>query len=88
MPSPAVVFGFLLATLYGSSLHFILGGDARRLALFLLVGWVGFALGQMLSDILNLAFVGIGMVNFCPATLGAYIGLFAAAILARREPTG
>ncbi|NOG49440.1 MAG: hypothetical protein HND48_08340 [Chloroflexi bacterium] len=36
MPGPGLVFAFALATLYGALFHFIFGGDARRLAVFLL----------------------------------------------------
>lgn len=85
MPAPAVVFGFILATLYGSGLHFLVGGDARRLALLLLVSWIGFALGQIMGDLLAFEAGKIGMLYFCPASLGAGIALALVLTLARRE---
>ena len=84
MPAPSFVFGFLLATLYGSSFHFLLGGDARRLALFLLAGWIGFALGQIIGDLLQLDTGNIGALHFAMATVGAYLGLFIVMLLTRR----
>jgi hypothetical protein len=87
LPAPVTVFGFLLATLYGASSHFLFGGDARRLALFLLAGWLGFAGGQILGDFLSITFADIGMLNFCPATGGAYFLLLLAFIVTRRPPT-
>jgi uncharacterized membrane protein YeaQ/YmgE (transglycosylase-associated protein family) len=83
MPAPAVIFGFLLATLFGASFHFLLGGDARRLALFLLAGWIGFALGQIAGDLFQIDFASVGILNFCPATSGAYIALAVVMILTR-----
>ena len=49
LPGPTATFGFILATLYGAGFHFVVGGDVRRLALFLLSAWVGFGLGQLLA---------------------------------------
>lgn len=75
MPSPSLIFGFILATFYGSTFHFVLGGDARRLALFLLAGWLGFALGQMIGDILQIGIMKIGRLYFFTATAGAFMAL-------------
>ncbi|NJL94672.1 MAG: hypothetical protein HC915_13590 [Anaerolineae bacterium] len=77
----------MLATLFGASAHFILGGDARRLALFLLAGWLGFALGQILGDLLMLSAGEVGAVNFCPATSGAYLALALVFVMTRRRNT-
>ncbi|MCL4875397.1 MAG: hypothetical protein KJ064_02000 [Anaerolineae bacterium] len=84
MPGPSLVFGFMLATFYGSTFHFILGGDARRLALFLLAGWLGFALGQIVGEILQINAINIGPLHFFTATIGALIGLFTVTVLTNR----
>jgi hypothetical protein len=81
MPSPSVGFGFILATLYGAVFHFIFGGDARRLALFLLAGWLGFALGHSFGVILGVNVFNIGPLRFFSATLGAWLALLAARFL-------
>jgi hypothetical protein len=83
MPAPAFVFGFILATFYGSTFHFISGGDARRLALFLLASWIGFALGHITGDLLGVEFLDIGSLNMLNATLGSGIALVVARILTR-----
>lgn len=75
MPSPALIFSFILATLYGSVTHLVVGGDARRLALLLLAGWLGFALGQMLGELLSFSAMTIGQVHLGSATVGAGIAL-------------
>ncbi len=81
MPSPSVVFGFILATLYGAIFHFILGGDARRLALFLLAGWLGFTLGHIFGVIFGVSALSIGPLRAFSATLGAWLALLAARLL-------
>jgi uncharacterized membrane protein YeaQ/YmgE (transglycosylase-associated protein family) len=87
MPGPSIVFGFVLATLYGSAFHFISGGDARRLALFLLAGWIGFALGHITGDLLNVSFLDVGSLNMLNATIGAFVALVVARFLTKRNRT-
>lgn len=84
MPTPSLVFGFMLATFYGSFCHFLLGGDARRLALLLLAGWIGFALGQIVGEILQINVFNIGALHFFTATSGALIGLSVVTVLTSR----
>jgi uncharacterized membrane protein YjjP (DUF1212 family) len=80
--TPIVTLGFILATLYGAVFHLIFGGDARRLALFLLSGWVGFALGHMIGAILE---INIFNIHVASATGGALIALLAARVLSARQ---
>jgi len=82
-PAPALVFSFILATLYGAVFHLVSGGDARRLALFLLVAWLGFGLGHALGDLLNLTLFDIGPLHMLPATIGAWLALVVARLLTR-----
>lgn len=80
MLGPMVVFSFVVATLMGALFHFIMGGNARRLALFLMAGWVGFALGHMAGKSLGIAFFPIGELRIVPAIIGALFMLFVALI--------
>lgn len=81
MPGPITTFGFILATLFGAIFHLIMGGDARRLALFLLAGWVGFGLGHLLGVIFGINILNIGTLRIFSASVGAIIALFAAHFL-------
>jgi hypothetical protein len=81
MPGPAIAFGFVIATLYGAFFHLLNGGDVRRLALFLLAGWIGFALGHITGDLLGVDFLDIGTLNMFNATFGAVLALFLARML-------
>lgn len=75
MPAPTLVFGFILATLLGAVFHLIMGGDVRRLALFLLAGWIGFAIGQLIGVIADVDLLQIGTLRAFSAVLGAIITL-------------
>lgn len=84
MPSPSIVFGFVLATLYGAAFHVLSGGDARRLALFLLAAWLGFALGQAFGETFEMTLMDIGPLHILSATVGAWLALVVARLLTRR----
>jgi hypothetical protein len=75
MPGPSLTFGFLLATLIGAAFHLIFGGDARRLAVFLLAGWIGFGLGQLFGILFEIDFFSIGSLRLFTATFGALLAL-------------
>jgi len=80
-----LVLGFLLATAYGSGFHFIMGGPARRILLYVLAAWIGFTLGHLVGDLLSLELLKLGAVNLFSASLGAWIALIASWWLAAQE---
>jgi hypothetical protein len=90
VPNPSVTFSFILATLFGAIFHLIAGGDARRLALFLLSGWVGFSLGHILGVIFEINILNIGPLRIVAASVGALVALIVAHVLTtsrtRRRP--
>lgn len=81
MPGPSTTFGFIIATLLGASFHLIFGGDARRLALFLLSGWLGFGLGHMLGVLFEIDFFNVGSLRMMSAVLGALTTLMVARMM-------
>lgn len=85
MPSPTLTFGFILATLYGAAFHLILGGDVRRLAFFLLSGWIGFGLGQIAGITLQIDVFDIGVLRIVSATLGSLVALIVASLLTSKR---
>lgn len=85
MPSPNVTLAFILATLYGAGFHLIFGGDARRLAVFLLSGWVGFGVGQVVGTTFGIDVYNIGALRVVAATLGSLIALVAATFLTSKR---
>lgn len=78
MPGTTLTFAFILATLLGAGFHLIVGGDARRLALFLIAGWVGFAVGHVVGSALAVDVITIGTLRVFPAAVGALVALVVA----------
>lgn len=85
MTLPTLLLAFTLSTLYGAGFHLWQGGGARRLALYLLAGWLGFALGHFIGDALGLNVLKVGALNVLSATLGSLVALLAARWLATTE---
>ena len=71
----ALVLGFLLATAYGSGFHLLMGGPARRILLYVLTAWLGFAIGHLLGDILNIEVLKLGALHLFTASFGSWMGL-------------
>ncbi len=75
------LLAFTLATLYGAAFHVWQGGSARRLALYLMAGWLGFIIGHFGGDALNIHLLQVGPLNAFSATIGSLIALGAARML-------
>jgi len=75
MSLPALIFGFLLASLYGAIFHLFLGGGLGRLILFLFLGWMGFLAGQLLASYLGWNFDLLGPVHLAIASLASFLFL-------------
>jgi uncharacterized membrane protein YeaQ/YmgE (transglycosylase-associated protein family) len=84
MPSPSLTFALLLATLYGSLAHLLLGGDGATLLFDIVTAWLGFALGQAVGLIVGITALSIGSTYVLAGTLGAVIALATKRLLARR----
>jgi len=80
MPGPLFVFAFVVATVIGAGFHLIFGGNARRLALFLLAGWAGFALGQIAGQTFSVTVFVIGDLYIVTSVVGSLSMLIAALI--------
>ena len=85
MTIQAWLLAFTLATLFGAGFHLWQGGGARRLALYLLASWLGFAIGHFAGDALGIHVLQIGGLNTFSATIGSLIGLGAARMLVTND---
>ena len=81
MTLQALLVGFALSTIIGASFHLWMGGTARRLALYLMAAWLGFALGHFVGAALNIGVLRIGQLNVFSATVGSLVALGAARVL-------
>ena len=75
MSIPTLFLGLVLSTLYGSLFHIWRGGNAGRLLYYLVLAWIGFWLGHLIGNFLNVSFDTIGQLHFVFATLGSVIFL-------------
>lgn len=86
MPNPIFIFTFVIATMFGLAFHLIMGGNARRMVLFIVTSWLGFLLGQYIGGYLGVTLFKIGLVRLLPASVGA-VGLLIFAHIVTAEPT-
>jgi uncharacterized membrane protein YjjP (DUF1212 family) len=85
LPTPTATLGFILATLIGAAFHFIFGGDVKRLALFFLSAWLGFALGHYIGELSDFNLFNIGTLHVASAGIGALMALFMAHIFTAKS---
>ncbi|HSH03114.1 MAG TPA: hypothetical protein VLL52_11395 [Anaerolineae bacterium] len=80
------VLGFLLSTIYSALFHLFVGGPLKRLLLYILAAWLGFALGHIVGDWLAIDWLKLGALHLFSASLGTWIALFASWWLAQPPP--
>jgi hypothetical protein len=85
MTFPAIVFGFVLSTVYGTAFHFWKGGSLGRLFLYVTLSWAGFWIGHIVGGALGWSFAAAGPINAGMATLGSAVFLFVGEWLGRVE---
>ncbi len=81
----SIVLGFLLATAYGTLFHLLIGGPARRLFLYVVASWFGFAIGHFAGNMLLIDWFQLGPLNLVSASVGSWIALFGSWWLAGRS---
>ncbi|RPI31246.1 MAG: hypothetical protein EHM70_11925 [Chloroflexota bacterium] len=69
MTLPSFLFGLAIASFYGAAFHLWRGGGLGRLALFLVLGWLGFAAGQAVASQLGWTFDSLGPLHLGTATV-------------------
>jgi hypothetical protein len=83
--SSGFVLGFLLATAYGAIFHVVMGGPPRRILLYLMASWIGFALGHLLGDLLDIQVILLGAVHLFSASFGSWIALITSWALSKEH---
>ena len=87
MTLPAVIFGVVLSTAYGTAFHFWKGGSLNKLIYYVLLAWMGFWLGHFVGLWIGWSFAAVGPLNTGMATLGSLVFLIAGDWLGRIEVT-
>ncbi len=84
MSIPALLFSFLLASVYGLAFYILFGRGWLMLGLYWAVAVAGFFVGQLVSRLIGLILIPIGSVNVIEATFLSIIALLAARRLYKR----
>ena len=85
MTIPALLFGLLIALLYGAVYHLIRGGGFWRLFLYLGLSLFGFVAGHLIGLWRGWAWIPLGSINFGLSSVGSIIILFLGDWLSRME---
>ena len=85
MTTPAIIFAFLIALLYGVFYHFIRGGGGGRFFLYTGLSMIGFVVGHLFSVWLRWDFIPLGQINLGLSSLGSLIVLIIGDWLSRIE---
>jgi len=75
MTIPSLIFAFLIASLLGFLYHLIRGGGLGRILLFLIFGWLGFAVGHLVGIWQGWVLIPVGELNLGMSILGSLIFL-------------
>ncbi len=63
MTFPAIILGFVIASLIGSLFHLWRGGGLLRLILYIVFSWTGFWLGQYVAARYSITFWSVGSLH-------------------------
>lgn len=81
---PSLILAFVLASIYGLAFYLLFGRGWLGLAVYWLVGLVGFGLGQILSSLLSFSLLPIGSVNAIEGSVTSLIALLLTRTLWKR----
>jgi hypothetical protein len=87
MTFPAILFGIVLSTAYGTAFHFWKGGSLKKLLLYIVLAWLGFWIGHIVGGLIGWSFAAVGPINTGLATIGSALFLFVGEWLGRVEVT-
>jgi hypothetical protein len=76
MTTATLLFGVLVASLYGALFHLMRGGSPARLLLYLALSWAGFTLGHLIGAWRNWILLPVGALDLGTGTVGSFLFLF------------
>ncbi|MCX6054445.1 MAG: hypothetical protein NTZ74_05940 [Chloroflexi bacterium] len=76
MTFASMIFGTLIAMIFGSAFHFWRGGGLKWLIIFNTFAICGFWFGHFVGGIINLNFIILGPINLGSALIGTILILF------------
>jgi len=74
--SPSLILSLIIASAYAAIFNLWQRGSARDLLIYLLACWLGFAIGELIGDAVDLDILMIGQIHVVEGTLGSILLLF------------
>lgn len=76
--SPAFLMASAIATVWAALFHLLVGRRLQQLILFWFFGLVGFALGQLLGDALQVGWLMLGQVHVLEGSVMCWLAMLIA----------
>jgi hypothetical protein len=76
MALPALLFSFLLASIYGLAFYLLFGRGWLALGVYWFAALAGFAVGEFVSQTVGFSLIPIGSVNVIEASVMSFLVLF------------
>ncbi len=83
--SPALLLGFLLATIYAALFHVWGGRSLRDFLIYWLAACVGFGVGHVIGQLTRIPLLQIGQLHVLEGSLGAIFALVVARAWAQAQ---
>ena len=71
--SPPLVLSLIIASAYAAIFNLWQGGSARDLLIYLLACWLGFGIGELAGDLLDVDILMIGQIHLLEGTVGSLV---------------
>ena len=76
--SPPLVLSLIIASAYAAIFNLWQGGSAKDLVIYLAACWLGFGIGELAGDLLDVDILMIGQIHLLEGTVGSVLLLFLA----------
>ncbi|MEN8173052.1 MAG: hypothetical protein ABFS03_09250 [Chloroflexota bacterium] len=76
MTLPSILFGTLVASLFGALFHLWRGGSLARLLFSIILSWIGFWIGHIAGHSWHWHLLSLGPLQLGTATLSSFIFLW------------
>ncbi len=80
---PPLVLRVTIASLYGFVFYLLFGKGWARLPVYWVVGIIGFAIGQILTNLVGFSLFSIGSVSLLEGSLFSWVSLIGVYVLVR-----
>ena len=71
--SPPMVLSLIVASAYAAIFNLWQGGSAKDLLIYLVACWLGFGIGELAGDLLDVDILMIGQIHLLEGTVGSLV---------------